>query len=519
MIRRALAAGLPGALLLGLYALLRPAFWRLLRLPEEAYLEPVVSLQALRQPRIALLGLALVALPLARLRASAWARIEGGGSLRLLVGGLAALLAWSFAGLDANLYTGRLYAVDRILLALLAAGVFLHPVCIGPCAMVAALLAGQLEHPLGGYSWTDKLPVFQLLLVACAFTSLAAVRRVDARWLVALALTAHAADYLEPGRGKLAIGWLGQERMAFVWLGAHLNGWLPGLSEPAVLAVASWLDRLNAPLLWATLAIEVAPLLLLAGRRYAIGALGAATLLHAGIFASSGIFFWKWMALNLGWIAFLLGPERSRAAAVFGPRRPFLWLSLPLLLFGSGLFAPVRLAWINTPLVHAYELEVVGESGAVYPVGRGLLSPYDLTLAQNRFAYLVAEPHLAMTWGGTRDLEAAAALRAARSPEEVLAADRRFGRPHRDEARSRRFERFVARSFAELNRRGAKPRFPLGAPAHVFSGAGQGAYAVQEPVALARVRFVSTWFGAGSLVRLRDRVVREIPIPGRLSGP
>jgi hypothetical protein len=508
---RALPLALESAACLALFALLRPRLLGWTRLPEAGYFEPWIAWQALRQPGALLLLLPGV-LALLRRRELAWRRLDCGGALRLIAGGAALALAWSLATLDYNLYLDRWHALDRALLAASALLVLAHPGFAAPFLVSALAFAGQLEHPLGAQSWTDKAPLVHLLLLFSVWLAFACARRADARVFLLLALCARAADYVVPAFGKLEIGWLEHERLAHLWLAARSHGWLAGLPEETALRVAAWIDAANAPLLWATLALELAPLLAFADRRLAAALLLGAIGLHAGIFAASGICFWKWMWLDALLAGAILGPARARIASLFGPRSPAFWLSVPLVGCGAAVFGSVRLAWIDTPLDHVYAVEVVGASGRAYPVGPEHFAPYDLHFAQNRFAYLVDAPHLAMTYGGSHDLAAARSLSAARGADEVRAIDARLGASHRDRERVRRLAHFLARHFAALNRQGEKPRLALRAPHHIWASAGEGAWVGQEPVERVRVRWRTTWFDGRARERLRDALVLEVAL-------
>jgi hypothetical protein len=266
-------------------------------------------------------------------------------------------------------------------------------------------------------------------------------------------------------------------------------------------------------LLLVTLVLELAALVILFRRQGAILILAGFILLHALIFLTSGIFFWKWMLLALGFILVLQALREETRAFLFS--QPTFVASLLVIGLSPYYFNPVKLAWLDTNLNNSYEFEAVGLSGAVYRLNRGFMSPYDLPFAQNRFYFLTDENLLVRTYGATMDAEVVSALKTMQPGPALAELAQARGKNYYQEQRSQRFEHFLATYFGNLNRRGSKTIFLnfLGAPHHIWNFAVEPAYQMQEPIRQIRIKFIQTLYDGQKIHRLRDEVIRVVDIP------
>jgi hypothetical protein len=172
------------------------------------------------------------------------------------------------------------------------------------------------------------------------------------------------------------------------------------------------------------------------------------------------------------------------------------------------------LAWYDTNLNNFYELEAVGDSGAIYQIGRDFMSPYDFPFAQNRFWYLSNESLLVRTYGTTSNREIAAALKTVKTGREVAELEQTRGRNLYDEAKAEKFSRFIQAFFRNLNQRQAKTIFisHFGPPHHIWNFAAGNVYQMQEPVREVRVKFLKTLYDGQKIQRLDDRVIRIVKV-------
>jgi len=507
---------------LALYVALDAALGSLCRLPESAYAGPSIALplaRALAAQPLVWLAAALLAWRRGPLLWRAWGALEHGRELRWLVGGIALVFAWSYASYDLNLYFDREHLADRALLVALAALGCWRPLFLLGFTPLLLAVVWQFEHPFGGYSWTDKTAPLRVLLWFCAsFLWLAASgsRRADGFLFGAGCVVA--AHYAVPGLEKLRLGWLGHGDLQHLMLAAWANGWLAGLDAGAIAGLARAFERVEPLLMGFTLASEVGALLFFWRRGLALALLASQVLLHAGIFAVSGICFWKWALLDLGLLALLWRLRASPAPALFGPAP--LALSLALIASAPAWCKPVRLGWFDTRLAYTFRYHVVGASGRATRVAPSFFAPYDLSLAQGRFHYLSPEPALVATYGATRSPRIAAALQRARTLEDVQRLEREQGRAAGDPRAAARFDEFMRRFLSARNRRaGRQPGYTaLAPPLHIWTAPRAPAPADAEPIAGLVVERVTTLWDGVALRELRVERVRELAIGPRAAG-
>jgi hypothetical protein len=503
--------------LIALFVVLERVLMAATRLPEASYFAPSIAAELARYALAhgGALALAASIAALAALRGPLlwrrWSDLDRGGLLRVVIGGLALAFAWTFASYEPNFYFARTHAVDRALLIALALLGCWRPVFLLAFTPLLLAVVWQFEYPLGGYSWTDKsAPLRVLLLFLAWFVWLAITRgrRVEPFLFAACALTA--SHYWIPGLEKLRLGWLAHGNLHHLTLAAWQNGWLAGLDAPAIASFAGRL-AIGEPLsLGFTIAAEAGALLMMLRRRVALSLLAAWMLLHATIFAVSGICFWKWVMLDAGLFALIVSLDRAASARIFGTV-PLL-VSLVLITSALHWCRPVRLGWYDTRVADTYQYTVIGDSGAAYRIAPSFFAPYDLSVAQNRFGYLSRHPTLVSTYGMTQNPTIAEHLLGARTRAEVEALEARFGAPQRDERKAERFHEFARRALvAKSGPDRARPWYTaLHPPLHIWTSSREPHYTGEDPARRLLVDRVTTLWDGAQLREIRVERVREI---------
>ncbi len=514
-----LAADLAPPLLL--FVGLERALMPLCRLPEIRYSEPVIALGLARalaeQPLLPALAALLVGLR-GRMLCRSWAELEHGRALQCLISAIALAFAWAFSSYDVNLYFDREHLADRALLAALAALVAFRPGFLLLYLPLLLAIIWQFDFPFGGYSWTDKsAPLRVLLFFAASFVWLACSGGRRAQAFVFGAGCLLAAHYWIPGFEKLRLGWLAHGQLHHLTLAAWENGWLAQLDSAQIIAFVAALARFEPLSQAMTLALEAGALLFFARAEIALGLLAGWILLHAGIFATSGICFWKWALADAGLFALLLALRRSPRLPIFGPLP--CALSLILIALAPHWCEPVRLGWYDTRLAYTYRYQAVDAQGRSSQLAPSFFAPYDLSFAQGRFHYLSQQPALVATYGATRDPKVAAALLRARSLAEIEHLEAELGQRASDPAQAARFDRFMLRFLAASNRRLGQHHWfaAVAAPLHIWTSARAPAYAGEQPIARLRVERVTTLWDGAALRELRVERVRELVIPREAS--
>ena len=517
-----------------LFAVLEPAVRGLGRLPIDAYERPfflsglparVAYLATERAPlALSLAAIVLVAIPvfasgrrfLGRLFQS-WSALSDGVGLCWFVAALTAIAAWTFSTHAYNSFFDQTHLLDRLILLGLWALLVWRPVFALPFALVLMATVNQLALPLGVYSWTEvdlliRIPIlFGSFWIVRSFT-----RSDDATTFLFLFCCMLAATYWASGWGKIETGWIRHPYIDFLLIGAWASGWLAFLEAESIAGIAQTMARFNVPLMLFTLIAECGAILFLWRRRMLLGLLGAWIAFHLVAFALSGIFFWKWILVEIAFLTFLLRGRRLDRLAFFTPVH--FGLSVLLILGSPFWMDPVSLTWFDTPLTYATRLEAIGASGASYSLHAGHFKPHAEVLTLGPFHYLSPYQHLTGGMGVTNNADLAAELATARQPQEIYDMEARLGSVRYDPAQSARFDEFVARYLRVLNRGPGIPFRGL-APRHLWSYPRAGTWEGQEPIVSLRVLEITVFYDGGTVREIRHRLLRTIDVETGIGTP
>ena len=507
---------LPVAVLVAASTAIARVIFRLGHLPELSYREPVIAIEFARRLGVpgAVAGLVAIAavifVPALR---RPWSALHHGDAARAFVGLATTLLAWSYAAYGFNHYFGQWHAVDRIALVAFVPLVWWRPIFAAPFAALVVPVIAQLVYPLGGFLWAvDGLLVRILVVFSVAFVALALVGGRETRpfWVVTACLVA--SQYWWPGYGKLELAWWSHGHVHVLPVMAHAQGWRAGAEPASIVAFGQSLSAIGPVLVWAPLAMEVSALLILWRRRTAIALLGGFAVFHVGTFVLMGYCFWKWLLVDLSLAVIAWG---RRGPNIFGLGPALIGLAL---VATAGIwFEPPRLAWYDTPLVYTYRYEATGRSGLRYTLPPRLFAPYGDEFTMGGFGYLSRRPQLTGAYGATDNRAAAEALFEARSLADVERLEARFGRVQFDEARSRRFGRFVQRYLIDMCARGERHETrhwlgALGPPALLWSAGRGDTWDGLDPLTWVDVVRVTTLFDGEQIADLRHETLQRITI-------
>lgn len=488
------------------------------RIPDEAYGNAIPSLALLTQYKSVLLMIGLsIAFGLGWRKLS-WKEIDPPGRLRLFVGILVFTLAWAFSAYDYNFFFGRAHLFERLALLLLAGLSLWRPPFVAFFLMLALLVASQFNVPMDQFSWTDKRVLFDILGLFVSFL-LARLFLPDSarRAFVIAAFSLLAANYVGSGISKLQLGWIGRERLSFLFVAAFDNGWLRFLGEEGMSRVASLHDLLNLPFLLATLVIEGGAILALVHRRVAAVFCVLWIALHLAIFASSGILFWKWIVLDAAFIPLAWKeniwwdqPKALRALPAV--------LSVAIIALAHFVWEPTMLGWYDTPVSGVFRFEAIGQSGATQEITPADFAPYDFPMAQGRFDYILETEPIVSTYSSIHESDRLDALVTLRTTGEATAWKLANATARKvSQKRAARFDRFISEFFRSMNqRKGRRLWFNvLASPQHIWTGpVGGKPFRWKEPITRVRVRYVETLFDGRGRHVFSDQLIREIGIPG-----
>lgn len=441
-----------------------------------------------------------------------WNSVEEGRALRWLVLAVTGVAAWVLSTYPVNQYLDRLHAADRLTVVVLWAAIAWRPLMVLPFALVAKAVGGQFLVPLGFISWTEMQVVLAFPVLFGAFWLVRGAtgdRRGDLfifAWCCLLAAT-----YWTSGLGKLRVDWLGHPHVSLLLLGAYANGWVSFLDTATVVRLSQALERFAGVLMFATVAIEAASLALLWRRWTLVVFLTLAIAFHLGAFALTGIFFWKWIVVDLCLLAYLLRDRRVATLPSFTSWR-FAW-SVVVIVSANWWFHPQNLTWFDTPLTYSLRFEGVDDEGRVHSLPAGFFRPYSEAVVMGTFAGVSPHAQLTTAMGVTQDRSLAEALVAARSAAEVFRLERVLGHVRQDATTVAAFDAFVGRYAAHA--RCAAERDPLivrvlGAPRHLWTLPRDASLPCGRRLARVRVYERTTFFDGDSLAVIRGRLLREV---------
>ena len=521
-----------GSLLVA-YLLLERWLLGVARLTPASYEEPIIAVEVIRgflvRPRLSLsyglrigllcgLAVLVVGFP-SRIRAR-WAELDEGEVLRVLVAAPTIVLAWAFATYDYNLYFDQAHLFDRVALLALAALVLWRPVFVRPFAVSAVSIVWQFNYPVTPYSVAEQFLLVRVLLLFFVFF-LAHVVRTGHRPsdFVFLVFTLLAASYFSGGLGKLRLDWFTLGNVALLLPATYANGWL-GFLEPATIGrLTRGLLSVDWMMVAATFAVECGAILCFVRRRVFLSFLGAWVVFHLAIVALSGIFFWKWVVVELMVLTLMLSRRVSPAFNVFS--KPHALLSVPFIIGGLVWFNPVDLSWYNAAVSYTYRFEAIDESGRRFPLAPSFFAPYDYQFTQSGFSYLSDRRQLRVMWGATWNRDDAAALAAAREPPEVAALEEARGELFRDDARTEQLDGFIRRFVGNFNARGSKRTLfsVLQAPPQLWTFPRRDPFGGGEPIRFVVVRQVTSFFDGTDYHELSSRLLHTIEIPSTAMDP
>ena len=231
---------------------------------------------------------------------------------------------------------------------------------------------------------------------------------VDIAVLFAVAL--HFSNYFYAGFIKAALGdspvdWVLNNRTELLVLAAWNStalpvSFMPGLPDLTYKFIAD--VRVVTNLI--TISTQLFAVMAILRIRWAIIVTLCYDLLHLIIFVTTGIFFWKFILLNLAIVAALatikarhLGNRLQCALASAVIFAPFVFHIMP------------SFAWLDTPAVNEVRLFAVTAEGETFHVPSNFFLGRSVNFAQNRLVWPARGPFPTQTWGTTRDPKVAKA--------------------------------------------------------------------------------------------------------------
>lgn len=507
--------------LIGLYGIWRRAVWSLSSLPERVYRAPSMLVAALGTWMGLGLFMLLLVMALPGVVQTSWGAF-GAMALPLKIIALTAagVMTWQYATYARNFHVDRLHLIDRLVLVALFASIALHPLAIPAFVVSAIIIIRQFDHPgCVRYSWTQTLLPFDVLGVMAVAIPCVATGAVDPAGAVIAIVGVQVASYVIAGLAKLRLPvgpawWILRNPLGNLLMTAGANGFRARASEDRLARTARTVNKCSVMLALGTLLIELGAGLMLLDYRLAIALTAGYLLLHTGILLASGIFFWKWMVVDVAILASLtMIVGAGHGEAVFG-LWPFL-VTTGIIVLAPWICRPSWLGWTDSGFANFFRFEVVTPMGDRLEIPRNAFEPFDVSFCQSRFYFLASRPSLVGTFGCNTRLDDRATtltqdLLASKGDPDAIGRIRQLAgrRTHRAGA-AEALEQLVRRRVQTLGSRGPWAR--LTPPKHILVSSRMSAFTGREPIDRIDIRYVETCFDGERNRVITDEVVRSIP--------
>jgi hypothetical protein len=475
-----------------------------------------ITLSALMHP-LFLLGSLLVGFFLFnQWKKLSWELFENAKWIKWFLVVVAFILTWELVTYDYNYYLDRGHYFDRFLLIALAALILRHPGFVPVFIVVALLFRSQFNYPVDGFSLWDKRVLYDLLILFSVYMIMKLAFKKTAWKFLWLSMCVVGANYFITGVAKIGISphgyeWLAYDQLNEMFVNAGARGWGMSLSPETFDSVAQALKTFNFPLKLIIFLLEAAGIVLLFRKRLSMILLVGWFLMHVGIFLVGGMFFWKWMVVDMVLFVLLwkmpvsvteeLFDRSKRLPAFIAIVTSFIWLS------------PLPIAWHNTSFTQLYSYEAVDEKGEVYLVQKNMLNPYHQWFQYDDFSFLLKEPVLPVTgFGYTRKYQLAKETRS--TPYLKLVEN--YGVHKYDADKALAFDSFVQDYFKSRNKRlNGQAWWTILAPPHHLHNAlaDRNHYSGKEKIVKFRVRYYRYHHKDGNMIQDVNHIVREIEIP------
>ena len=392
--------------------------------------QPVLLISAVRA-RPVLVAMAIVvgvgALVLVPQLRAGWDRFEHGRALRWFALPVVVLLAWADSMYGYNFLAGQWHLFDRVAVVALAVAAWRWPIVLVPLAAQLRIVTHQFDQWFSTTSGQniDELLVMALLCIAAVVVVGVLLGIDDTAWVLVLLMALVASHFFLPGRSKIPLDWATTNDLAHFPVSAYTAGWRGAGDGTWARRVSDFVDTYRVPLRLGTLVLELGALIAVAHvRRFRLWVPGW-VLFHLGVLVFTGYWFGSWIAVEFGLLVLLLVPSlrewsTRHANVTVGA------LTVLLVIIGSHVFHPPRLAWLDGPVSYGLEVTATGDSGTVYRVPPSAFAPLVQEIAFVRLP-LAGTREAAAAYGAIGTKQELAALEELRSIDDLAAYEQTLG--------------------------------------------------------------------------------------------
>jgi len=264
--------------------------------------------------------------------------------------------------------------------------------CLAAAALVFRVLDWTLRTALPKCGWVRSARL--------AEPDVDGSLRAACTGLLVLLIAVHMGNYFHSAMAKILLdggplSWVSGNQTYFLNSNGAALGTAPIRLSPDALGI--W-RTLNIPVNVLTLSTQLAALAAPLIPATIAPLTAIFDIWHLGVFALSGIFFWKWMLLN----AAIIVAWPGRAERVDGRVR---LLACMLTALSPHFFSIIELGWYDTPALNRIEVAAVDEHGVRIPVPAAFFRAHSFAFVStlNWGAETQSRLYPTDTWGTTKD--------------------------------------------------------------------------------------------------------------------
>lgn len=479
-----------------------------------------------------------------------WENFENDKIVKFFILVISGTILWEQFFLDYNYFHDRSLIIEKIILGISFILIFLNPSYV-IVFLTQSLFIWQFHQiPLGGFHLTDIRPVFEILTMFISFCIVKKRIHTHSDIFFLLALSLHASNYFVPGIAKIEISpniweWTFLNELNNLFISSYVNGWLGFLNEETILWIAKLIDKTEIFAQFVTLLIHLGSFFLLFKKRITLILFLGFELLHFGIFLASGIFFWAWILINLGFIYLMKRLPEDSIAFLYAKKTIVVFCTLVVL--SPLVYQPTPLGWWDSRVNTIYDFIVTTEDGNKFKLNKNDFGPYDLLFTQNRFYYASDEKVLNNTYGVIqRDGKALSRivytlfnkfikpvygqstkefpndsyivydqLQKAKNLDEVKQIIHHYGKNYFDKQKKQKLENFIKKYVINLNTVDKKHAWytKLGAPYHIYD-LSEKRFQGKKNIVRIEVNKYNTWWNKdqGQIVRYGEKKIMDINV-------
>ena len=466
------------------------------------------------------LFLVLILLPLViwPRKAFSWSMSDWKKGDQLFVATVVLILVWDLATYAHNYYVDRSHYLDRIMLIVFGVLAIRNLRFLPVFLVISLLIYSQFSYPVDSITTVDKKLLFNLLILLYSYILIKPLFPDLKTPYLFFAFCMIASAYFVPGLAKalngeyFAISWIKNNDLASVLRNGYFKGWLSIDPFNEMLESIHRLEKYALPLKIFTLAFELLALFTLMRKKLMYLVIILAFLFHVGFLALSGVFFWKWMLVDIAVIYLIYKLPKDFEQQLFN-RKTFV-LSVAIIATSFFWFNPHHLAWYGSRLHYLFSYEIIDEQGRGYALKRNDMAPFDMQFQVDRIKYLVDEPMMKISGMSYMASEQKSQMLIAATMQNVGDLEARLGINHFDANARDNYTELVSKYFANRNNTPKRNVLNYLAPPRHFINEPRGqAWNGTVRVKKLRVYLERIFYDGYAMNTLDKTMVHEIFIP------